>query len=256
MVRAILVFVLAAVFGNVTETAAQAPSTSEQPGHGYVRGVVTDRSQARVAKAAIVFEERDKEATYRATTNEDGTYEAVLPPGMFSVHVEAAGFYNIGRAPFRLRPSACVKFDFVLIERAIVDYETVAPPESPAPRQTGPFAEEEIRVPSLDNLPGTLVVQFWSRSQKGRVIDYRGFDRGKRLEVVVTYNLLTLRGQTLRLNLDGPSLEIDGGVVLEDGKEALRARRARLTFKHGTPLLDVYGLDVWNPADEQSGKQD
>src|SRR5271165_5365674 len=61
--------------------------------NGTIVGTVTDASGASVANAKVTVTETQTRIAHTRQTNEAGTYEFVnMPPGIYEVSVEMAGF--------------------------------------------------------------------------------------------------------------------------------------------------------------------
>jgi hypothetical protein len=80
-----------------------------------VRGVVTDASGAIVPGAKVVLTEADRNVPHPAATDPAGRYViTALPPGNYTLSVEATGFKKHLRAPFPLAVAQQATIDIVL----------------------------------------------------------------------------------------------------------------------------------------------
>ncbi len=78
-------------------------SASSQTYTAAVRGVVTDASGASVPRAGVSIVDADRNVVHRTVTDEAGRYVVTaLPPGNYTVTVEATGFKKYVRGPFPL----------------------------------------------------------------------------------------------------------------------------------------------------------
>ena len=69
-----------------------------------IRGVITDSSQSAVPGAKVVVTDVDRNVPQEATTDSAGRYViTALPPGRYSLSVEAAGFNKYTRGAFSLQ---------------------------------------------------------------------------------------------------------------------------------------------------------
>jgi hypothetical protein len=68
-----------------------------------VRGTVTDASGASVPRATVIITETDRNVAHKTITDEAGRYVVTaLPPGNYTLSVEAHGFRKYIRGPFPL----------------------------------------------------------------------------------------------------------------------------------------------------------
>jgi hypothetical protein len=68
-----------------------------------VRGVVTDPTGAAVANAKVVITQAERNVQNTMTTDEEGRYQvSALPPGQYTLTVEAGGFKKYARSAFSL----------------------------------------------------------------------------------------------------------------------------------------------------------
>jgi hypothetical protein len=71
------------------------PASAQATGNAQLNGTITDPSGATVANAKITVTDTATNATYTATSNQDGFYAVTnLPPGTYELTVEASGFAN------------------------------------------------------------------------------------------------------------------------------------------------------------------
>src|SRR5256885_2340615 len=82
---------------------------------GTISGYVKDQSGATVANAKITVQ-NDRGVTRQATTNEAGYYAVTnIPPGRYTVTVEAPGFQKYESRDNKLDPSASLAIDPALV---------------------------------------------------------------------------------------------------------------------------------------------
>src|SRR2546423_8892287 len=80
-----------------------------------VRGVVTDVSSAVVPGAAVTLMNVDQNRSWRVTSNADGDYVFVqIPPGNYSLSVEAKGFKKHERTGLTLEVAQVAALDVAL----------------------------------------------------------------------------------------------------------------------------------------------
>lgn len=86
-----------------------------QGDRGSINGTVTDPVGAVVPGASIVVNDTTSPAQYRVVTTETGNYTvAQLPPGIYNLSVEAAGFTKFIQQGVRVLVSETVRVDVVL----------------------------------------------------------------------------------------------------------------------------------------------
>jgi hypothetical protein len=83
---------------------------------GRILGTVTDKLGGTVKDAKVTITNVDTGVPRSLTTNEAGDYVAPsLPPGVYSIIVEATGFKRVERLGVRLEVAKDVRIDFVLV---------------------------------------------------------------------------------------------------------------------------------------------
>src|ERR1044072_2501845 len=93
---------------------------------GRILGTVTDESGAVVKGAKIVITNVETGVSRNIETNEAGDYVAPnLPPGVYSVIVEASGFKRVERARIRLEVAKDARIDITRPGGAISESVTV-----------------------------------------------------------------------------------------------------------------------------------
>lgn len=206
------------------------------PQAAHLRGVVTDVNDWRVSDAKVTIEGMGK--TYTVTTSRDGEYSAELPPGVYQIKASSVGYCPIRRSAFRLAPSADAVLDLTLI---LCGFETALTIEGG--RYTGevegyriPFKEESFQVaPPLE-----LLIQYGGRAENGDSIIYKAITaEGKDIGVILSYNLLTVRADTVCLNKGDFHVKAVGNVVIDNEGEKVKARQAEINFKSDQPAINV-----------------
>lgn len=96
-----------------------------------VRGVVTDASQAAVPRAAVVLRDVDRNTEHATQTDAVGRYVVTaLPPGNYTLTVEAAGFQRFTRSAFNLQVQQQATID---VELRVGEVATTVQVEGAAP---------------------------------------------------------------------------------------------------------------------------
>jgi hypothetical protein len=195
---------------------------------GRVKGTVMDTNGAviTIPRPSIIFE--GKGELKRVAVNDSGDYEITLPAGVYRVTTEIPGFYPFRRAAFRVLPGSDILINIVPTPRYLVRGTTVSARESadvaaPSPRY------DEFHVTEG---PISLLIQFQKKHRANGNIEYEG--------AILTYDALTIQSDNLSFNRTRLGLKAFGKrVVVEDGKQLVQVKLAKMTFKRGEPVLDL-----------------
>src|SRR5579871_5094978 len=83
--------------------------------NGTLLGTVTDQTGAAVPHAQVMASETSTGAAHASATNESGNYTFPdLPPGTYSVTVEASGFKKATQQSIALASNSSVRVDLTL----------------------------------------------------------------------------------------------------------------------------------------------
>ena len=99
--------------------------------NGTLLGTVTDSTGATVANAKVTVTETSTSALHQSTTNESGNYTFPdLPPGTYSVSVEANGFKRATQQRIDLASNSSIRVDLTLQAGSVAEtvLVTTAPP--------------------------------------------------------------------------------------------------------------------------------
>ena len=103
-----------------------------QSDNANVAGVITDPSGSAVPNAKVVLKNQATGLTREATTNESGIYSIpTIPPGFYTLSVEAAGFKKYEARDNKVDPSLPANFSVTLQVGAVtetVEVTATAPP--------------------------------------------------------------------------------------------------------------------------------
>lgn len=144
-----------------------------------------------------------------------------LPAGVYKVTTTARDFMFMPFrcASFMVQSGKETFLHISLIPSGVTSHTTAHPPK---------LGYESIDLP---NSPLELLVRFGNRQERGTTIEYRG--------VMITYDALTLFGDTARLNTKDSHFEVGGDVLVEDGKQSTRVRKAFVEFRAGKPNITL-----------------
>lgn len=215
---------------------------------GHVSGTVTDITEARVSGATITIEGEGAKRTITAAN--DGTYEVELPVGIYRIKVNSAGFCPARRAAFKVQSLTVATFGFTLVVCPTVNNIIVENGryKGETDGYQSPFKEEDFPVGPAGS-PLDLLIRYGRRRKDGNIIEYTGYKSSiqytghssgdKRLGVTVSYNLLTINAEKVRLNPKTLRLEAEGSVVIENGRQQTYAKRAVVEFKAGESVIEL-----------------
>lgn len=103
--------------------------------NGTLLGTVADSTGAAIANAKVTVTESNRGVIHQSATNDSGNYTFPdLPPGNYSVTVEASGFKNATQQSINLASNSSTRID-VTIEAGSVA-ETVLVTTAPPAHQT------------------------------------------------------------------------------------------------------------------------
>lgn len=93
---------------------------------GTITGTISDPKGAVLSKARIIVQNEDTNARREANSNGDGDYTvALLPPGLYRVSVESAGFRRSVIHGVNLNVDQTVRVDFAMVVGAATEEVTV-----------------------------------------------------------------------------------------------------------------------------------
>ncbi|MBM3734779.1 MAG: carboxypeptidase regulatory-like domain-containing protein [Acidobacteria bacterium] len=108
-----------------------APFACAQVSTGEISGAVTDQSGAVVAGAKVTADNKDTGASRQTVTSADGSFVmTLLPPGEYSVSVEAQGFRRLVQQTVPLQVSQRLRLDVVLEVGQTTETLQVCEPET------------------------------------------------------------------------------------------------------------------------------
>ena len=103
------------VFQVVITVAAVSGLVLAQTGTSSITGSVTDLTGAALPGVEITVANQETGARFQTLTNETGAYRvASLPPGIYRIEAELAGFDRLSRGPITLQVSQTVAIDLML----------------------------------------------------------------------------------------------------------------------------------------------
>src|SRR5690349_10187806 len=106
------------LFSGAVATAVFAlllPTLSAQEVSAGITGTITDPSGAAIASANVIAKDQDRGTEWPTSTNEEGIYAFPrIPPGNYSLRVEAPGFKTAVRSGITLEVNQRGRLDLVM----------------------------------------------------------------------------------------------------------------------------------------------
>ncbi|HEV2913729.1 MAG TPA: carboxypeptidase-like regulatory domain-containing protein [Pyrinomonadaceae bacterium] len=218
------------------------------PSLGTLKVVVMDVTGKPIPNAYILLE--TDHAALKCLSNQEGRCELGLPRDLYRVSiVSSEQFCWSRRAAIRLTPSTSATLNFILIE-----YQSVVPKGNGRELGDDEFVDtwgvniqyESVPLPRPQSNVPEVGIQFGERTEKRRRIEYRAdlLYSGHSLfgdqhpGVVVSYDTTTIYANVVRFDKRSFQFEAEGNVIIEDGKQRIRVRGAKLKFQSGVPTLE------------------
>jgi len=121
---------------------------------GSISGQVTDPSGAVVPQARVTALDTDRQYSYTATTDTSGRYAfRAMPPGHYTVSVEAEGFSQYLREKFALDVNSAVTVDATLRLKAGAQAVVVSDNEAPLLETETAAIGQEVDRKLINDLP-------------------------------------------------------------------------------------------------------
>ncbi len=208
-----------------------------------VRGTVMDMSGARVRAASVEFVGRGGNNAVR--TADDGSYTINLEPGAYEVTAHLTGFCPRHRGTIVLPKNSQTEIDLEMLVGGYGDPIEIDPIPTESSNQTktrclheNGYNEEQLTAVAKTGLHP--LVLYARRQEKPDSILYFGSQAdNKRLPAVFTYNLATLRADSIVYHLKDDSIDGLGGVVWQDGKQTWHGSRVKLSLDGQFPKAIV-----------------
>jgi hypothetical protein len=226
-----------------------APSSTTQQ-TALVRGVLTDfLTGAGVGGATVLFE-RATGTQKEVISGKDGSYEALVPVDVYSITVRRLTYCSGRRAATHIGALPETKFDFVLApcpteEVGILVNGRLTGEEA---RAVNPFNYDSFKVRS------ELLLRFGTKRESLKIIDYQGVrlrhavrDRNSKevkdeyayVGVMLSYELLTVYADKVKLTKESFEVEAQGNVIVEDAGKRTKANAVRITLRGDKPVIEI-----------------
>lgn len=206
-----------------------------------VRGSVSNFLGGKIPGIPVLF--TSGEQKYKANTTELGEYSIRLAPGLYTVMVPKSGdFCGMRRSNFILESGQKIQIDFELFICGIVDtadrFDEKGLPISvnmeDVYREYAGYNYEEL--PELSISAVKPLVEFGRRRARGAV-EYTGIiQQGHYVRPVLTYNVWTLRANSILYDSTTQTVSAEGNVMWQDGKTTQIAKSMKILF-HDRPRV-------------------
>jgi len=206
-----------------------------------VRGSVTNFLGGKIPGIPVIFTSGQQE--YSVKTTESGAYSIRLAPGLYAVGVpKSSDFCATRRSNFVLERGQEIQIDFELFVCGIVDTAErfdqrglpVAVNMEEVYREHVGYNYEELPEMSISGLKP--LVEFGRRRERGAV-EYTGIvQQGHYIRPVLTYNVWTLRANSILYDSTTQLVSAQGNVTWQDGKTTQSAKSMNILF-HDQPQV-------------------
>lgn len=227
-----------AVCATALSITLQLTAAHEKP-RAVVTGTIVDTFQGRITDATVTLSAGGHK--YRTATMPNGEYTISVNPGVYEIRVTRPGFCDGRRGAFVLRTGIEVSFDFELLVCGSVDPITIQPNDVGAAAPPPPpdrYQYQELSAVGRDGL--RPLVLFGNRDDHDDSVSYSSLTvLNRHFPVVYTYNLLTIKAETLMCSKKDNSVRGFGSVTWQEGKVTKHGPSIELTFPNGEPHVDL-----------------
>lgn len=197
---------------------------------GKIKGIVLDPNEARIPAVTILIE--GAHATRRLTTNDFGEYESEVPAGTYHIKADLPNYFPFRRAAIRVDSGKTVTINVAPAQRVLSVGLEVTEQGVQEPVRMAPLPQYEIfalRSPPRDDLD--VLVQYQRRTLRRDTIEYT--------KAVVSYDSITVYAETIRLERTTFRIEAGGNVIVDDGGQRVRAKRAEVDLRTRSAIISL-----------------
>lgn len=211
---------------SVSMAAARITEGPKQAESFRVRGTIRSYTKVSAIGSKITFNSHN--SSTELTTDENGSYETVLPVGTYTMHVEPPAQYHgrylqaYNRPWFTVSSASEIVLNVVLRPVANCDAVPVEPGRtlSEDEQKNACGGSDIFTLPSEQNAPCQLLVQYSRRHVSGSGYVYAGRqvpDTSIKFPVSVAFNLFSLQASNVVYDAQDRILEASGEVTVEYG---------------------------------------
>ena len=193
-----------------------------------VKGVVTDIDNARIPMASVTIEADGQRL--RTKTSPFGEYSIRVQPGTYTISISRPGFCEVRRGEFVAQKHTDVQFDFQL---------WLCPSDD---------LRSSYQYVELDSVPHThlkpLILFGDSQTEgdlehfTGPIIFEGGPNSGTKYPIVFSFNLLTVRANSVSYNLRNHVLTAGGDVDWREGADSGSGTAIEIKLNSSEPHPD------------------
>lgn len=200
------------------------------PTIGRIRGTVISNKGINLPGATVIFESSGTQ--YKVETDSNGLYEIEVPGGAYQVSTEMQNYFPFRRASFRVKPNTTIVINVCVEWR----YKSVGSGYDPSTDKLTDFSIGAV--PSLYETlhpikaPSEILIRFDQRRKHRNTIEYT--------RVMISNDLLVIHADKARVDPKTFQFQIEGNVIVENDKQRLYLKQARLDFEQGAPHLKPY----------------
>ena len=198
---------------------------------GRLTGKVFDLNGDPIAFASISID-GETMSTW-LTADEYGGFEIELPVGVYKASATVQGFAPFRRAPFMIQDDRMYVLNLVLTLGGITC--EIGSKRDPEKEGNGPPRYDDVSLSGLTAGKQELVVRYRLKQQRNRIVEYRAGSIDSR--VMVSYDVLAIYAEKVRINASSGIVEAEGKVIVEDGQLRKRAKYAKLELQGGSVVL-------------------
>lgn len=242
----IIIFMFAIASTIQTAVARQPPQTV-----GSVRGrVVLLDWKSGIEYVDVTL--KGTGITHKTKTDAAGNYLIEAPPGIYCLSFSAEGTCPLRLAQFELTAAARTVPTVALVPCLNIHILKLGGGEST--KDEYEFKEDVFQTGATPPSPRELLINFSSRLEANGIVNYRGqnvrydeFDIGegrfverkKYIPIMISYNGLLLYADAVHLNQKDLKLNLEGNVIIDDGKQRIQAKRAAVNFMVSHPVETI-----------------
>lgn len=215
---------------------------AQSPGH--VNGTISDSNGAVVTNVTVAFETNGQ--TRKVVTNREGYYEIELPIGLYHVTTHVPGFCAARRALFRVQPSSNTLLNLTLTVcplANILKMDKSGRYVGEEHRYIDPFESESFPIRTSSDARLNLLIRYGQHRRTNGTVEYHGAKvvNGVPSGVTISYDVLTIVADKVRLNKKTLLLQAEGNVIVEDGKRRMTFAHVEVYFKSKDPVASLKG---------------
>jgi hypothetical protein len=197
------------------------------PGRVFGTVFVPYQRQEAVLPNVIILFHGPRGRITQADSNQEGNYEISLPPGFYQVTTLRTGFCLERRADFEIKPGIQILFNLNV---------TSCPTHVGSPLQSQLIRGDRVHPEGAR----VIMLTFGSRVVRSRNVEYHGQTlREGWARAMVSYQAIAIHADTLVLQEKSLQVHAMGNVIVEDGKERLKATEADIDFEADDPLASL-----------------